>query len=372
MTMALIRSMDNVGVSQWPVAKTLGLTNRQVIKKVLIPNITPWYFASAMIITMEVISDFGGVSIFNYDTLSTAIYTAWTGLFSYNLAIKLALILIFISMVLFAAESKVKGRKSYNAIKMNTYMSHPPIHLNKNQQILLHLPILIYFALSLLVPFFFLISWSITSDLKTHSNILNLAKDTIFLGILLAFMTTLVGFLYSYLSRGKHQLIKSLELMGYSLPGTIVAISFIGLVSIYNSNFNQNLTITNMTLLFFALLYRHIFISDRNWSSNFNLVNSATENSAKIFGLSTFQRIKLSYYPIWKENYLPITTLLFIEIIKELPITLMLRPFGLNTLSIKIYELTTEGYWEEAGIYALGLMLIGMPLSFYAFNREKE
>tara|TARA_X000000950_G_scaffold280635_1_gene375723 strand:- start:119 stop:1231 length:1113 start_codon:yes stop_codon:yes gene_type:complete len=370
--MALIKSIDNVGVGQWPIAKTLGLTSKQVIKKILIPNIIPWYFASAMIIIMEVLSDFGGVSAFNYDTLSTAIYTAWTGLFSYNLAVKISMILILISILLFGIEGKIKKGKKFTTNNTRRYMSHPPIHLSNSQQFFLHIPILIYFLLSLALPSFLLLKWSTNLNQKIIIDVLNLLKDTVILGFVLALLTTGISFIYSYLSKRKLQLIKSIELMGYSLPGTIVAVCFIGIISIINNYTNFKVSIANIIFLSLALIYRHLFVGERNWSSSFTKINSATENTAKVLGLGLIQRFKLTYLPIWKENYLPITTLLFIEIIKELPITLMLRPFGLNTLSIKIYELTTEGYWEEAGIYSLALMILGLPLSYYAFNRRKS
>ena len=195
-------------------------------------------------------------------------------------------------------------------------------------------------------------------------DVIGLFKDTVILGLILAFLTAVLSFIYSYISKNKFQLIKSIELMGYSLPGTIVAVSFIGIISILNNNTGLNLTIASIIFLSLALIYRHLFVGERNWSGSFNKINSATENTAKVLGLNFVERFKLTYLPIWRENYLPITTLLFIEIIKELPITLMLRPFGLKTLSIKIYELTTEGYWEEAGISLSTLMILGLPFHF--------
>ena len=372
---ALVRAVDSIGVNQWPVAKTLGLTDKEVIKKILLPGILPWFTSALMIISMEVLSDFGGVSAFNYETLSTGIYTAWTGLFSYGLALKIALILIFINIILFGVDKKLKGSKDFS-VKGQSKMSHPPIHVTKTMAFFLYIPIIIYFFLTLIVPSIFLIIWSLSVGNINIKEILNLATSTTLIGFSIGIFITLFSFAYSYFSRHDTNLAKKyfrpFELMGYSLPGPIVAISCIGLIAFSSNTLGIKIQYSGFTILLAGLTYRYLFVGERVWASSFIRINESVINTAKVLGLKRLARFKLTFLPIFKKNIVPIFILLFLEIIKELPITLMLRPFGLNTLSTTIYELTSEGEWEKASISALMLLALGIPLTIIATKWSKE
>lgn len=372
---ALVRAVDSIGVNQWPVAKTLGLSNNEVITKILLPGVLPWFSSSLMIISMEVLSDFGGVSAFNYETLSTGIYTAWTGLFSYGLALKISLTLVFFNLILFGADKKLKGAKDFS-IKGRSRMSHPPIHLTKTKTIILYIPIIIYFCLSIILPAFFLINWTLGTTTAQTNHLIDLVLNTVYVGVATGSFITVTSFAYSYFSRSDTNFIKKylrpFELMGYSLPGPIVAISIIGLMSFLGNSLNINIEFSGLIVLMLGLTYRYIFVGERVWASSFERINESIINTAKVLGLKRYPRFKLSFLPILKKNYLPIFILLFLEVIKELPITLMLRPFGLNTLSTTIYELTSEGEWEMAAINALTMLGLGVPLTILATRWSKE
>ncbi len=367
LSISLTKAMDSIGVNQWPVAKTLGLSNSEVIKKVLLPGVTPWFFASLMIISMEVLSDFGGVSAFNYDTLSTGIYTAWTGLFNYGLALKISLTLVFFSLVLFGLEKKFKGSKSFE-VKGRSHMSHPPIHLTFVKTLILYIPITIYYTISIIAPATYLVYWSANLKNNDFTYIITLIKNTLFLGLGLSLVVAIGSFIYTYSSKNNEKFIKkyirSFELMGYSLPGPIIAISLISIFTAINNYFDLSFGLNGLFVLGTGIFYRFLFVGERNWNSSFERINSSAINTAKVLGLGFVARFKLTYLPLFKQNITPIFILLFLEIIKELPITLMLRPFGLNTLSINIYELTSEGEWEKAAASALSLIIVGAPLVF--------
>ena len=368
LSISLTKAMDSIGVNQWPVAKTLGLSNSEVIKKVLLPGVTPWFFASLMIISMEVLSDFGGVSAFNYDTLSTGIYTAWTGLFNYGLALKISLTLVFFSLVLFGLEKKFKGNKSFE-VKERSHMSHPPIHLTRFKTIALYIPIILYYLISIVAPAGHLIYWSTKLKNNDFTYLIPLIKNTLVLGLGLSLIVAIGSFIYTYSSKGNDNFLKkylrSVELMGYSLPGPIIAISLISIFTTINNYLGISFSLNGILVLSVGIFYRFLFVGERNWSSSFERINSSAINTAKVLGLSFISRFKLTYLPLLKQNLLPIFILLFLEIIKELPITLMLRPFGLNTLSINIYELTSEGEWEMAAASALSLIIVGAPLVLF-------
>jgi len=374
-SLAMTKAMDTIGVNQWPVAKTLGLTNTEVIKKVLLPGVMPWFISSSMIVSMEVLSDFGGVSAFNYETLSTGIYTAWTGLFNYGLALKISLTLIFFSMLLFGLEKKIQGKKSFE-VKDKAHMSHPPIHLNKIKTVLLYIPIIIYFFLTIIAPAGYLFSWSLNSKINDLSFLFPLIRNTVAMGVTFSLFCCLGSFLYSYISKDNGDMTKRylrpIELMGYSLPGPIIAISFILIFTLINKHLFFNISVNGILVLLLAIFYRFLYVGERNWSSSFERVNNSAINTAKVLGLNYLSRFKLTYLPVFKQNATPIFLLLFLEIIKELPITLMLRPFGLNTLSINIYELTSEGEWERAAISALALLLVGAPIIILTSLRRKK
>lgn len=369
LTMPLTKAIESVGSSQWPVAKTMGMTTTEVVIKILIPSCIPWIIGGAIIISMETLADFGGVTAFNYDTLTTSIYTAWSGLFSLTLAIKISFILLIMAAMLFFFEYKINHQKQYSILG-STFMAHPPIHLSFLQNIILFIPIIIYFIFSIGLPLSFLIDLAKSIDLPNMEALVKIVGDSVNIAFTAGAVITLFGLLHLYVFSGSNKIfiefIKRPGLFGYTLPGPIIAVAMIGVFALLREVISITPT-SGTPLLLMGLLFRFLYIGVANIESSLKRIPLGLKNSASVYLHSKWQLVKNLYYPFLKKSIPMAFIFIFIEVIKELPITLILKPFGTNTLATKIYEYTTEGEWEKAAQLSITLLILLIPMTL-VFN----
>ena len=218
---------------------------------------------------MEVFSDFGGVSAFNYDTLSLAIYTSWTGFYSFALALKISFILLVFSLIFFTIDHKFKPK--YKQKDGSNVMSHPPIHLTKTQEWICHLPVIFYFSFALIIPIINLITWSLSTNSIEFKNAIKLGFETFRVGVTFGALFVLLSIGVTFaLNRGKTLIrLKSFALLGYSIPGPIVALSFIGVTSYVSKVLSIDIQNTGYIILFFAVFYKYILVAEKNWTNVF-------------------------------------------------------------------------------------------------------
>ena len=373
LTMPLTKAIESVGASQWPVAKTLGLKTSEVVFKILIPSCIPWIIGGGIIIAMETLADFGGVTAFNFDTLTTSIYTAWSGLFSLSLAIKISFILLLFAAMLFYFEYKLNKHKQYSILG-STFMAHPPIHLSYTQNILLIIPIILYFFLSIGLPLNALYNMSQIESSSNFEMISEYVQNSFQLaagaGLFITLFALVHLYVFSSIKKISIELIKRIGLFGYTLPGPIIAVAMIGIFAIIR-NYIHIIPSSGTSLLLTGLLFRFIYIGVSNLENSLKRIPQGLKNASSIYLNSKRAIFTNLYWPFLKKS-LPMTFIfIFIEVIKELPITLILKPFGMNTLATKIYEFTTEGEWEKASQLSIILLFVLIPMAFI-FNTISE
>lgn len=370
LTMPLTKAIESVGENQWPIAKTLGLTDSQVVFKILIPSCVPWIIGGIIIISMETLADFGGVTAFNFDTLTTSIYTAWSGLFSLPLAIKISFSLLILATSLFYFEYKINRHKQFTILG-STFMAHPPIHLSILQKIILLIPIIIYFFISVVAPLWSLFSIASKAAYPEIKDIYHYALGSIEISLIAALIICLTAmvhlFIFNRQNKITFELIKKIGLFGYTLPGPIIAVSIIGIFAFIRDYFPYFPT-SGLTLMMVGLSVRFLYIGVSNLENALKRIPQGLKNSASIYLPSKFHILKNLYWPFLKKSLPMALIFIFIEVIKELPITLILRPFGLNTLATKIYEFTSEGEWQKASQLSIILLFVLIPMTIF-FNR---
>ena len=371
LTMPLTKAIESVGESQWPIAKTLGLKTREVVFKILIPSCVPWIIGGSIIISMETLADFGGVTAFNFDTLTTSIYTAWSGLFSLPLAIKISFSLLILAATLFYFEYKVNQQKQYSILG-STFMAHPPIHLTFLQNILLIIPILLFFGLSIVLPMWSLIMMANSIEVPNLAEVLTYVYGSIELSFIASVLITLSAVTHTFIFNRQinflSEILKRVGLFGYTLPGPIIAVSIIGIFAVVRE-FISFIPTSGILLMIIGLLFRFLYIGVSNLENALKRIPQSLKNSASIYLPSKFEMIKNLYWPFIRKSLPMAFMFIFIEVIKELPITLILRPFGMNTLATKIYEYTTEGEWEKASQLSIILLVVLIPMTAF-FNRS--
>lgn len=350
-----VTSLINVG-------KSLGKSPWQILFKIILPYLRPWLFTASVLVAMETLADFGGVTAFNFSTFTTAIYQAWSGLFSLAIAARLSLVLVVFAFGLYFLEK-------FFAKKVNYAVKEKPetIYLYKGHLVgrtLLFITAFSLIALSSLLPLGQLLFWAYHSfDAEWGSQYHTLLKNTVLLGVIVALLCSLTSFFLTSLKRlfpsKLSTFLTSLGILGYALPGNIIAVAVFIFFSFWFSLFDLPLY-NGIGLLALGLLIRYLAVSYRSQDAVLRPYPTSLDHAAFSLGARPLGVLTKIHFPLFKKGLFLGAILTFIDVIKEMPMAVMLRPFHFSTLSVKIYELTVEGEWERAAVGGLLLVSAGL------------
>lgn len=364
------------------VARTLGYRKEVTFLKVALPMARPWIVGGLMLVLMETISDFGAVSVFNYDTMTTTIYKAWFSLFSLNAAAKFSSLLVLLVFSLILMEQKaLQGRRYSTTERQPAPMIRTP--LKGGQRLLAFGYCGMILLLSFILPVGVLIKETLIGWEKNFdSRFFGFLNHSFFLSATAALITTLSALALAYLGRASsaiqaHQSFKRLFMiklatLGYAFPGAILAVGGIILVTFVDRQIREKLHLATGffmtgTLLAMLLGYlsRFMALAYNPLESAMHRITPQIEEAAQSLGASPVRVLKKIQIPLLRSGMLTAGLLVFIDVMKEMPITLMTRPFGWDTLSVRIFQFTSEGEWDKAALPALTLVLLGLiPVIF--------
>jgi iron(III) transport system permease protein len=346
--------------------RILGRTPIQVFFSLIMPNLRKWMFAVSILITSEVICDFGGVSVFNFETFSIAIYEAWISLFSLNSAVKLSLFPMAFILILYFVNARLQLQKGH-------LKEHAPIELFKLSGLvsfLIWIVIILFAVFSLGIPLGTLIYWAKKSfGNESLTLFAGYLKGSFLLSFIAAIVLTLIAFIYVAVKRfiSANEFSEGLLKLGYALPGTIVGIAIIGFFSSFNMNY---FGVYAWGALVLALVIRFFAPSLEIQDKAYQTISRKLDYASRSLGTGRLRTVTQVHLPLLRPTIISAFFLIFIEVLKEMPITLILRPHGLDTLSTKIYELTSEGEWYRASVYALVMVLFCLA-SLIMMNRSE-
>ena len=223
-------------------SRSLGHPPLRTIYKVVCPHLLPWIFSCSLLVFLEVVCDFGGVSAFNFDTFSTAVYQSWTALFSLNTAIKLSLFPVTIALILFFCRQWYQPR-GLNG-KINSFNKHELIQWTLRGKALVGILLTTYLSLSLFFPLIQLTLWMMQLprlqffyDGIFVTTVISSFSIAALAAFLICSITLFIAGNYRLtLSRFEKQLYL-FNKVGYAIPGTIVGIAVISSFSIFKINF---------------------------------------------------------------------------------------------------------------------------------------
>ena len=358
--------LATMGVSLFKAAKTLGNTNYQAIKKIIIPSLWPAILAGVILVILETIADFGGVSTLNINTFTVGIYNAWFGYQSYYSGARLAAyLLIFVFFFLFLSKFLYRSNHSvasstaerYEKIKPKTFI-----------QYLFTFICSLIFLITFCLPLYQVIDWAILNEYGSLISNFKVLINSITLGIVASFLTVSISIILalSFINAKKLRLLITLSSSGYAVPGSVIAA---GLLVSFNSIFNVSITTYGIIGLILCLALRFITPAFKYLTASLNNISPSSQNALSGFSVSSLKAFLLFYFPQMRPAILMSMLVVFIEVIKEQPATLLLRPVGFETLSSKIYNYTSEGQWILASLPSLFLIMICLVL-VYILNKN--
>ena len=361
------------GRNLFEAARALGLSPLRAFLQVSLPMARPAVIAGVSLALMEALADFGAVAIFNYDTFTTAIYKAWFGLFDLVAAGQLASLLLVAVLLVLTLERLARARARFTTD--GRLMGHHPSVLKGWRAFAASSYCTLILGLAFVAPMVQLWIWAQASFDHLNWAYLSLLWHTLSLGFMAAVLTTAGAFVLAYAVRcHPHRLTRlsaHVGTLGYALPGSVLAVG----VMLSLSWVDRGLTwswhwLTGETLgwvfvgsvfsLLLAYFARFLAVAFGPIDSGLEQIRPSIRESAQALGLPGSAIVRRIYLPLLRPGLLTAALIVLVDVMKEMPATLLLRPFGWDTLAVRIYGLTSEGEWERAALPALTLVVVGL------------
>ncbi|WXT99730.1 MAG: hypothetical protein Ctma_0434 [Catillopecten margaritatus gill symbiont] len=352
--------------------KLLGASPFKIFFKISLPLARPAVAAGLLVTLMETLADFGVVGLFNYDTFTTAIYSAWGDYRSIEVAAQLASLLVLVAFFLIYFEKKARGQAKYYSTSVN---DTKPYQASGIKAWMITLFVFGVFMLSFAMPMLQLLIWGWESIVEEWSTkYFDLISSTAILTFSAVAITLVVATVLALPNHCKQnstwlKSIIRLATLGYALPGSVMAVGLlygINQISALNLYFGgeslNHFIFGSIALLLFAYVSRFMAIAYSSIEASAQQIKPVLTQSARLLGASRLRLISRIYLPILTPGILAGGLLVAVDVMKELPATYLLRPFGWDTLAIQVYELSAEGLFERAAVPALIMVLFGSVL----------
>jgi len=362
------------------VARTLGAGALERFTRVALPLARPAIVAGVALVLMETLADYGTVKYFGVPTLSTGIYRTWFGLGDHLAAAQLASGLLFTMFVLLWLERRARRHRRTDTDQKPPAERQPLTGVAAPAATVgLTLPVLLGFVL----PALQLIAWA--ADDAGHllsAEFLELISNSLLIASLTALTTLAVALTlvssHRLLPTGLRRLAMRAVAFGYAMPGTVLAVGVVWVLGWLDGGLNDTLAglgFSEPGLVFsgtlfavvFACSIRFLTIPAQGLEAGFARLSPHMDEAARSLGgrpWSLFRRIHL---PLLRIPLLTSALLVFVDTLKELPATLVLRPFDTNTLAVRAFELASDERLADAALPALAILLAGiLPVALLA------
>lgn len=356
-------------------ARVLGQTPWQGFTKIALPMARPAIGAGAALSIMETLADFGAVSVFNYDTFTTAIYKTWYGFFSLQTATQLAsVLLLFVFLALFV-ERRAQGSRRFPGV--DRPRPGAIYRLRGPKAWLASGFCLLVLLVAFIIPVIQLIYWLMQGGMShLDSRYWMLIRNTLLLGAMAAGLTVGLGILLALARRlqpiRRVRSAVAVSNLGYALPGSVLAVGIMFAFSWIDNAFliplrgwlgteqPAPLLLGSLFALLLAYLIRFMAVAYGPLDTSLARIKPSLPEAAQSLGKSGWAVLRRVYLPLLVPGILSAGLLVFVDVLKEMPATLLMRPFGWDTLAVRIHGLTTEGNWERAALPALTLVMVGL------------
>ncbi len=357
------------------VSRTLGASPTRAFFRVAVPLARPAIIAGLSLVLMETLADYGTVQYFGVSAFTTGIFRTWFGLGSSVAAAQLSAVLMLFILVLVMAEHYSRRQSRYHHTS-NKYTRLPRIRLRgwKLAAAFLYcaLPVLAGF----LIPFVKLCLWTLeTWHIVDREAFLTLSLNSLRLAATASLIALALGMLIVYIRRLRkdlfmHSAFRILGL-GYAIPGTVIAVGVLIPFAWFDNSIDawmeRSFSISTGLLLsgtlvavVFAYTVRFLPVAMNTVDAGLGKIKPSMDDAGRSLGLRPMGILRRVHIPIMRGSLLTAALLVFVDVLKELPATLILRPFNFNTLAIRTYELANQERLAEAAASALMIVLAGI------------
>ena len=356
-------------------ARLLGAPLRRRIKEIALPLARPAVAAGIALALMETLADFGVSSYFGIQTFTAGIYKAWLVLDSRIAAAQLATLLLITVVLLLKIERKAQKKMRFSAAKgaNQSHKSQTTEKLQGKQLAVAWLvcitPILMGFVLPLLFilrPF--LAALRSDDAVMPWAQFGQWAANSLFLGVVSAVLAVAFALVIAFAMRTRPDrlthFVGNLAGLGYAIPGAVIVVGLLIPVGWIQSKWPEAsvgywVTATVLGVIW-AYVVRFSGVALQSVQSGYAKIPTSFDDSARMLGTNGLNLLRRVHVPLLKRSTAAAALLVFVDVMKELPATLVLRPFNTDTLAVVAYQLARDERLGEAALPALALVLVGL------------
>ena len=353
------------------LGKNLGFSKFKSFYSIILPSARPAIVAGLSLVAMETLAEFGAVDFFSVNTLTTGIYNAWITFDDLAFANRISFFLLLFIFILFITENLSRKKAKYHLDSRGGFKQKEKINLSGYQSLFAFLFCFILFFLSFLFPLGQMLYWTIKFPENFFDiNVINLLLNTLYLVGLSSLVLIVFALISNYgnrVSKNKTlNFLSTLSISGYAIPGVILAVAFITFIAWFDNTVIKSLgflsikkvfigSILGLVIVYFIRFYSLAF---NGIKSGYEKINLSVDESAYLLGYSKRKTFLNIHIPYLRNSLLFVVILISLEIIRELPITLVLRPFNFETFATTAYISASEDMLEAAAVPSLFLILI--------------
>ena len=357
------------------VSRTLGAGPWEGFRRVALPLARPAIIAGLTLALMEVLADYGTVAYFGVSTFTTGVFRTWYGLGDPAAAAQLSAVLLSFVFVLIVLErwSRAKARFHHTSRRYSTL---PRYRLRGWKAAGAFFACLLPILLGFLIPTLQLGIWAVqTTDQWMNPRFAGLVFNTFWLAIAAAIIAVGLALVLAYAQRMEGGRVTRVAVriagMGYAVPGTVIAIGIMIPFAAFDNALDAFMRDTfgvstglllsgTVFALLFAYAVRFLAVSLQTVEAGLGKIQPSMDDAARSLGMHPLRTLWRVHMPIMRGTLLTALLLVFVDVLKELPATLILRPFDFNTLAVRAFELAGDERLPESSSAALAIVLVGL------------
>ena len=351
-------------------SRTLGASLGQTVWRVSLPLARPAIITGLSLALMETLADFGTVQYFGVNTFTTGIFRTWFGLGNQAAAAQLAAILLVAVFMLVLLERWSRWQARYHP-SGHKQVASPRYSLRGYRAGLAVLLCSVPLLLGFILPVGQLLFWVLTSAQSSlNAEFIELIFNSLSLASLAAVIALALALGLAYSKRVYNsrylQLSVRIAAMGYAIPGTVIAVGVLIPFTWLDTQFNHWDNALGLMLsgslftVLFAYQVRFLAVSLQTVEAGLGTITPSLDQAGRSLGLSSLGVLRHIHLPLLRSSLLTAVLLVFVDVLKELPATLILRPFNFNTLAVRAYELASDERLADAGLSALMIVCVGL------------
>ncbi len=369
---------EELSGSMFEAAQTLGADGKRRFFRVALPLVRPSLVAGVSLASMEALADFATVRYFNFPTVSDGVLRVWYGMMDLGAASELAGLLALFALCLLLLERRTRRRRAYHQSK-GRLPGMPVTRLSGWRGATASMACLAVMIAAFGLPATQLLAWSVAELATMQPGVVavyaRLASNSVTLAALAAACAAAVAFVMAALSRlSPTRLTRAatnVVTMGYAMPGAVIAVGVLGPLALFDRAANQmfeaalgsapGLILTGSLVgLAYAYTARFMAVAYSSVDASMERIAPNTVLAARSLGAGWFRVGTRVQLPLILPGIIAGMVLVFVDVMRELPIAVVLRPFGYDTLAIWVWQMAAESLWTSTAIPALAIVLVGL------------